>query len=472
MKDIIKEKIQNIKEQENDYIICSIVGNVDNGKTFLLDKLTKKKTKEINNITQKINYFVLDREDNKHIIFLDTPGHETFSFTKEICIDICDIVFLVVSIKDTSKSSIDNWINYFTEKNTNYIILISKLDTFKNISDYRKTYFQLGLNNIDSNRIFGIKYDEFKYLDDIELISLEDLLFFLDDNISLNKKVISPELIYVLNKKKEEKKSIEYLVLDLSNNICKNTKTNISILSEKVSINKKEKNLLTLKTKFDMSPGDLVIINDKNSSRIYKKEVLVKDIVAYPEQKEKFFLFSSSENKILALREIFDKLNLKYSKTILGNPDNIVTKMLQNGSIKGIFYDVKVKLKFSNIFSSENIYDIEMYLKKEFINKIEERKIVSKVINNSLFNIKVKAIFNIKKNTIAGCDVFNEITKRFFVSVKRKEKIIAQNIVIESMKNKLNEIEKTIPKTEVGFLFKDFNDLKVDDLLYFHNNLI
>ena len=464
--DNLEEKI----EKDNDYIVCSIVGNVDNGKTFLLNKLTKEITKETRNITQKINYFVLNLENKKHIVLLDTPGHETFSFTKEVCMDICDIVFFVVSIKDIEKSSFDQWINYFSEKNLEYIVLLSKLDNFKSISEYRKKYFQLGLNKLSEDKIFGIQYPEFKYEEEIknDLLNYQDLIPFLEESISNKKKIISPNLIYVLNKEKNEGKPVEYLVLDLSNE--KKEKTFIS--EKKVLIYKENKNLLLIRTKFDMFPGDVVILNDKSKTKIREKKVVSSNISPIVEQEEKFFVFSSNENKILALCEIFNKLNLKVSKTFLGKPDTILEKMIQNGSINAIFYDVKSKLNFPNIYSSNNIYDIEDYLKENFIVKIEQRKLLSKILETTIGKAKVKAIFNIGKNVIAGCDVFDEIKKDSYVSIIRKDKIIGKNLVISSMKTKLISIEKTIPKTEVGFLLKDFVDFKPEDILHFHNNLI
>ncbi len=94
-------------------IVC-ILGSVDAGKTKLLDCIfnTQIQAKEAGLITQQIGSRLITREQLEHkwhdvkiddiilpgLLFIDTPGHQSFSNLRSRGNNLCDIVILIVDI--------------------------------------------------------------------------------------------------------------------------------------------------------------------------------------------------------------------------------------------------------------------------------------------------------------------------------------------------------------------------------------
>jgi translation initiation factor 5B len=123
--------------------ICTILGNVDCGKTSLLDKLrhTNMQEKEAGGITQKIKvtHFKKNRiQDVTHdlkqtidipgIMFIDTPGHECFTNQRMCGVNISDIIVIVVDIfKGIEKQTVE-CIEMLKKTKTPFLVAANKLD--------------------------------------------------------------------------------------------------------------------------------------------------------------------------------------------------------------------------------------------------------------------------------------------------------------------------------------------------------
>jgi translation initiation factor IF-2 len=109
--------------------IVVVMGHVDHGKTTLLDFLRKKNVaeKEKGGITQHLGAYEVDSNHGK-IVFLDTPGHEAFSYLRSRGSKVTDIAVLVIAAEDGIKPQTLEAINHAKESDVPIIVAINKID--------------------------------------------------------------------------------------------------------------------------------------------------------------------------------------------------------------------------------------------------------------------------------------------------------------------------------------------------------
>ncbi len=113
--------------------IVAVLGHVDHGKSTLLDFIRKSNTvdKEAGGITQHVAAYEAVREKDgveKHITFIDTPGHAAFAAIRARGANVADIAILVVAADDGVKPQTLEALKSIKEADIPFVVAFNKID--------------------------------------------------------------------------------------------------------------------------------------------------------------------------------------------------------------------------------------------------------------------------------------------------------------------------------------------------------
>lgn len=509
VEDTLDTVLEDIEENEEDLkerpAIVTIMGHVDHGKTSLLDYIRKTRVTqgEAGGITQHIGAYKVNLHE-KSITFLDTPGHEAFTAMRARGAQITDIVILVVAADDMVMPQTIEAISHAKAANVPIIVAINKIDKAEANPD--KIRQQLSEHDVlveewggkyqcvELSAKQGINVDTL-----LEKILLEAELMELKANpdrkargaiieANMDKGLGATATVVV---QKGTLKVGDPFVSGISSGKVRGMfdergqKVEVAYPSQPVKV-----------IGFDLLPsaGDTFIsVNNEpearkiaNDRKILKREqelrqfrhVTLEDFsskAGFGEVKDLHLIIKADVDgsaealgdSLMKLTTSEVRLNILHKAVGPINESDVMLAVASGAIIVG--FHISATPKAQKLADDEKVeirnYDI-IYDCISDIKNAMEGLLTPDVVEEITGNVEVRALFkNSKVGNIAGCYVLDgRITRNDKVKVLR-DGLVIHTGTLQSLKREKDDVKEVETSFECGVLVRDFNDIKVNDII-------
>jgi len=498
-------------EQKPRAPIVTIMGHVDHGKTSLLDYIRSANVVagEAGGITQHIGAYEVTLPNGKKIAFLDTPGHEAFTAMRARGAKVTDIAIIVVAADDAVMPQTKEAISHAQAANVPMIFAVNKID--KDGANPKKIYEQLASMNILVEE-WGGKFQS------QELSAKQGL----NVDLLLEKVLLEAELLELkANPDKEASGTIIEASLDKGRGYVATLLVQNGTLRQgdlmvsgqyygRIKAMTNERNL-RLDTAPPSTPVQILGLNGAPQAgekfKIYSDEAEAKEIANKRAQilreqgiRTKKHITLDEIGRRLALGN-FKQLNLIIKGDVDGSVEALSDSLQKlstdevavNVVLKGVGaitendvllaaasdavivgFNCRPSLQAGRLADNEGVeiktYSI-IYNAIEEIKSAMEGMLEPKIQEKILANVEVREVYKFDKATVAGCFVMDGKIAR-----NARIRIIRDGIVeypkgegasaeLASLKRFKDDVKDVPSGMECGLTIKNFNDLKVGDIV-------
>ena len=512
----IEESI-NYKEEDPSLLksrppIVTVMGHVDHGKTSLLDFIRNENViaGESGGITQHIGAYNVELKNGSKITFLDTPGHEAFTAMRARGTQLTDIAVIVIAADDDIMPQTKEAISHAQAAGVPMVIAINKID--RDVSNPEKIKEKLsGMNilveewggKVQSHDVSALKGTGVEELLEKILLEAELLELKANPDKDASGSVIEARL----------DKGKGYLTTLLVQSGC--LKIGDYFLAGKFSgkvkalydergnqINSAGPSMPVSVLGLDGAPqaGDKfnVFSDEKEAKQIASKRTqLVREQsvrtqkhltldeigrrIAIGEYKElNIILKGDVDGSVEALSDSFEKLSTdEIHVNIVHKAVGAITEsdVLLASASQAIIIGFNVRPSGNaRAIADKDDVDIRNYsIIYDAINDLKDAMegMLSPDLKEEVTgNAEIRETFKISKiGTVAGCMVLDgKVFRKSNVRLIR-DGIVITSTSLDSLKRFQDDVKEVSKGYDCGIQLKNYNDIKVGDILEFYNEL-
>lgn len=510
--DIFFSTKEDLDSKNNKYIrppIVTVMGHIDHGKTSLLDYIRKTNMmeKESGGITQHIGVYNVEFKNGKSITFIDTPGHEAFASMRSKGTKITDIIIIVIDADADVMPQTKEAINNAIKTSIPIIFALNKVD--KATAQPDKIRKQLANMNLLVEE-WGGKYQsqEISAKTGVGVEQLIEKVWLEAEMLELMANKFKPASGTVIESSLDKSKGYITNILIQDGFIKIGDFVSSGIFHGKIKAIYNQDKLIIHKAgpakpvyilglngapttgdKFKVccpEKGDKKKIKRKKNQHeqkgSIKKNITIDDLnnrMTFKKIKEiniilKGDVFGSVEALANAIQNISTKevsINIINKGIGMISETDVLLASVSNAMIIG--FNVKITINARNICENKKV-DIRLYsVIYDAINDMKnivylrllpklsgQVKIIGKAEVRNTYNIK-------KTHIIAGCVVtYGKIYRQSKIRLLREGINIHQG-ELASLKRFKEDIKEAAKGYECGLNIKDYNDIKVGDIIEF-----